>query len=432
MPKGIQKLRVSFGESTLTHYGGIFLIQHFCKKLKIKELFHFNIKFPTQYTKYHPVELMMVIIYAIIVGILRLTGTKILQYNGSFQKILGLKTFPHSSRLNRFIIGLDHKTLQAINRIHNHLLLKMFNRPRPRTSIIFDLDSTVLTVYGKLQGAKIGYNPRKRGRPSYQPLLCFESHTQDFWHGEFRSGDTHASTGAVQFLQECFAKVPKGIYRIRVRGDAGFYDKDIVEFLDGQEIGYVIVAKITRPMQYIISGLRYRRFKEGHEIAEFQYQPHGYKKPHRFIAERRPLPEDPNSRPTLFVLKKYAYRVMVTNLTIKPEYVWFFYNGRCRVELIIKELKEDYPLGKIPSKYWNANKAYFYLLLFAYNIVNWFKRLCLPKDLQHLTLRTIRTDFLVVPAKLVKTDNKNLLKLPRNYVYQKAFLYAIERIQKMK
>jgi hypothetical protein len=432
MKKGIQNLQVSFGESSLTHFGGMFLIQWFCKKLKIKELLHSNVRFSNQYIKYHPVELIIIIIYAIIVGILRLTGTKILKYNGSFQKILGLKTFPHPTRLNRFIISLDRKTLQAINRIHNQLLLQMTNRPYPRTSLIFDLDSTVLTVYGKLEGAKIGYNPHKHGRPSYQPLLCFEAHTKDYWHGEFRSGDTHVTTGAVQFLQECFAKIPPGIYRIRVRADAGFYDHYIVEFLDEKQVGFVIVAKITKSVKEKLPGLQYRRFKEGHEIAEFKYQPHGWKKPYRFIIERRLLPKETNQQPTLFTMNNYSYRVMVTNLDIEPEYIWYFYNGRCRIELIIKELKEDYPLGKIPTKYWNANESFFHLLLFAYNIVNWFKRLCLPKELQHFTLRTIRTEFLVVPAKLVKTQNKNLLKLPRNYVYQKAFLQAMEKIQKMK
>jgi len=36
-----------------------------------------------------------------------------------------------------------------------------------------NLDSTVLTRYGKQQGARKGYNPKKRGRPSHHPLLAF-------------------------------------------------------------------------------------------------------------------------------------------------------------------------------------------------------------------------------------------------------------------
>jgi len=42
---------------------------------------------------------------------------------------------------------------------------------RSPTRVIFDVDSTVLVVYGKQEQARIGYNPLKRGRPSYHPLL---------------------------------------------------------------------------------------------------------------------------------------------------------------------------------------------------------------------------------------------------------------------
>ena len=34
---------------------------------------------------------------------------------------------------------------------------------------------------------------------------------------------------------------------LRVRADAGFYDKDFVQFLDENKVGYVIVAKMTTP-----------------------------------------------------------------------------------------------------------------------------------------------------------------------------------------
>ena len=39
--------------------------------------------------------------------------------------------------------------------------------------VTLDLDSTVLTVYGKQGGARVGYNPHKPGKRSYHPLVCF-------------------------------------------------------------------------------------------------------------------------------------------------------------------------------------------------------------------------------------------------------------------
>jgi len=60
-----------------------------------------------------------------------------------------------------------------------------------------------------------------------------------------------------------------------------------------------------------------------------------------------------------FSIGKYSYQVIVTNLRLNALNIWKFYNGRAAVELIIKELKEDYQLAKIPTKYFAANETYF-------------------------------------------------------------------------
>jgi len=108
-------------------------------------------------------------------------------------------------------------------------------------------------------------------------------------------------------------------------------------------------------------------------------------------------------------------KVMVTNLELTPLNTWKFYNGRAAVELITRELKGDYPLAKIPTKHFAANEAYFHILLFAYNLINWFKRLCLPADVQGMTLNTLRSRLLLIPGVLVKSGNRPTLKLPANF-----------------
>jgi hypothetical protein len=433
MPKGIRNLHVSVGECNLTHFGGIFLIHWFCKKLKLRWYLQNQIRFPHSYKLYHPVDLILAIIYALIAGVHRLSKTKILQGNGAFQQIVGLKSYPYSSSLRRFLKNINPRTIQSINKVHDYLRLKMFYLPQPRTSLLLDFDSTVLTLYGKfIEEAKVGYNPHKKGRRSYHPLLCFESHSKDFWHGVLRPGNVYTSAGGPEFLQACLAKVPPYIYRIRVRGDSGFYDHEFIEPLDDKCIGYAIVAKMTKPIKNKLGGLHYHKFKKDWEAAEFYYSPFRWKQPHRFVVLRRTLPEKDSEQLTLFTMKDYAYQVFVTNLSLNPENIWYFYRGRAAIENIIKELKESYALAKIPTNNFLANQAYFYLLLFAYNIVNWFKRICLPQKFQSATLQTIRTEFLVLPARLVKSQHKNVLKLPAEYISQKALEHIIHKIERMK
>lgn len=155
-------------------------------------------------------------------------------------------------------------------------------------------------------------------------------------------------------------------------------------------------------------------------------------KAYRFIVIRRPIPDDPTEQLSLFSMGKYSYQVLVTHMTLTPLRLWRFYNGRASVELLIKELKGDYPLAKIPTKHYAANEAYFHILMFSYNLINWFKRLCLPKEFQNMTLSTLRHRLLLVPGVLTRTDNRPLLKLPSNFPYKDAFQYAIKKTERLK
>lgn len=132
---------------------------------------------------------------------------------------------------------------------------------------------------------------------------------------------------------------------------------------------------------------------------------------------RRTLPKEPSEQITLFTIRRYAYQVLVTDPGSPPVYVWHFYNARAGIELIIKELKHDYQLAKIPTQVFAANESYFHLLLFAYNLINWMKRLCLPDEYQAMTLATLRTNLMLVPGLLYcprrsgTTDTRNWVRV---------------------
>jgi hypothetical protein len=276
--------------------------------------------------------------------------------------------------------------------------------------------------------AHIGYNPHKHGRPSYHPLLCFNGITKDFWHGELRPGDTHTATGILDLLETSFSKLPSSVRLVIIRADKGYYDHKTIEYLESKRALFAIVARLTKPIKRKLSALSYKVYSSGLETAEFMYQPTKWIKKYRFVVIRRPIPEDPTEQLTLFSMGKYSYQVIVTNMKLTPLNVWKFYNGRASVELIIKELKGDYPLGKIPTKYFSANEAYFHILLFSYNLINWFKRLCLPKEFQCMTLKTLRTRLLLIPGELIRSENKPILKLPTNFLYKDALNYALKKI----
>jgi len=432
MKRAPKSLQITFNSKNLTHFGGLYLLQKFFQKLNLRFFLSHYLRFPQRNNRYSIAEEILALLYPIMLGLGRIETFHLLKHNGVFQYLTGLPAYPNPTTLRRFLIRMAPLALNKLRKLHDKMLLIMIQKPKLPIRVIFDLDSTVLVLYGKQEFAKIGYNPVKRGRPSYHPLLCFNGITKDFWHGELRPGDTHTSTGILDLLEACFSKLPPSVKAVIIRADKGFYDHKTVEYLESKKALFAIVAKVTKPIKAKLASLSYKKYTSGIEVAEFAYQPRDWKKEYRFVVIRRPIPEEPSEQLNLFSMGKYSYQIIVTNLKLKPLNVWKFYNGRAAVELIVKELKGDYPLAKIPTKHFAANEAYFHLLLFAYNLINWFKRLCLPKEFQNITLKTLRMQLLFVPGELVRTDNKPALKFPSNFWYKDTIEYALKQVEKIK
>ncbi len=432
MPKGPRKLSITFGNESLTHYGGVYLLHRFLTRIGFKSAVAMDVRLTQRNNRDTVGELLRAILYPMILGLERIETTQLSQPNGVFRYLSGLPTYPNPSTLRRFLLRMAPQALTKLRRLHDQFLVKMILKPHPPSRLIFDLDSTVLVVYGKQEEARVGYNPIKHGRPSYHPLLCFEGQTKDFWHGELRPGAVHTSSRALELLKACFGKIPAGVRYVIIRADKGFYDHKIIEWLEGRKARFVIVARLTRPIKRQLAHLRYTSTRGGIEVAEFQYQPTRWPHPFRFVVIRRPQPQEPDEQLAPFKLGKYHYQVLVTNLDLKPLNLWHFYNGRAGVERIIRELKGDYPLGKIPTRHFFANEAYFHLLLLAYNLVNWFKRLCLPQEFQTATLQTLRNRILLMPAQLLRAGNRPRLAMPTSGPREIAWRYALHKIEKLK
>jgi len=426
----------SFEDTHLTHFGGLVLLQRFCQSLQLRRRLQRQVKLRRRNADYAPADLLLALMYALIAGLRRINKTELLQYNGAFLDLLWLDRFPNETTLRRFLQRMAPQAIRQLVSLHDQLRDQLWAVPQAPSSVILDLDSVVLTLYGHQPGAHVGYNPRKKGRRSYHPLLCFEAYRQEFWHGSLRPGDTSANTGVVFFLQRCLAKVPASIprSRMRVRADSGFFGGKFIGSLENQGLGYVIVAKEYRPIKDRARSARFHKLRNGFEVAEFRYQAHGWPRARRFVVMRRPIPEDPveAKQLTLFKDRRYGYSVFVTNLALEPWRIWKFYQPRAIIEKNIRELLYDLPLGKIPSGDWVANVAFFQLVLFTCNLVHWFRRLCLPPQYATATVETVRTDFLVLPARLVSPAGRNVLQLPRDYFHREAFVAAFQRAARLR
>ncbi len=423
---GPKNLQIAFSAGGLTHFGGLILIQRFLQRLGVRRVFTDRVRIPQRNHHYSVGEMLSALLYPLILGLGRIETTEPLRRNGVFQYLVGLPQYPEATTLRRFLHRFGVASLPAFCRVHDRYR-RALREPAP--PVVLDFDSTVLTVYGQQAQAAVGFNPHKRGRPSYLPLLCFEGVTRDVWAGSFHPGNTHVTTVTRALCEEAWAKLPPTIRMVRVRADAAFFDHQFIEWLEDRGAAYVIVARLTAPIKRRLSALTYERISGDIAAAEFHYQPQGWPGPRRFVVIRRPAPEEPSWQLHLFQLGRFHYQAFVTNLTLTPLYLWRFYNDRSQAELIIRQLKEAYALGKIPTHDFAANVAFFHLALFAYNCLNWFKRYCVPAPFQQATLQRLRQQLFLAPAILVRPAGRPTLRLAASYPYQEAFWDTLKRIE---
>ena len=66
MPKGPRKLVITFGNQTLTHYGGVYLLHRFLTRIGLKNAIATEIRFIQRNNRYTVGELLLAILYPII------------------------------------------------------------------------------------------------------------------------------------------------------------------------------------------------------------------------------------------------------------------------------------------------------------------------------------------------------------------------------
>lgn len=409
--KSPRNVRLSFNHRGLSHFSGAYFFHEFVRVLHVRHFLAEQIRYPRRNRDYSVSQMLLALVYPIVLGLDRIETASLLRSDQTFQYLTGLQSFPDPQTLRRFLLNAPTALREQLHRANDRLLLRFIHLPEHRSRLIFDLDSTVVTSFGHQEGAAVGYNPRYRGKRSYDPLLCVEANSSFLWDVELRRGDAGTWAGSEELLGCCFLSSPSDIREFRVRADAGFGYGPVLDMLEVRPTAeYAVVARMVRSLKRELGGLRYERLNPYWEIAEFEHHPHGWPHARRCIVARKPIQES-DSEPTLFVMKHYAYRAWHTNLPMTPAGVWHFYDGRAGMERRIREIREDYALSKIPTRAFAANALYLEVIRLAYNLVTAFQRTCLPQEWQSLTLSKLRHRLFWLPGELTRPQNRPTLRL---------------------
>ena len=426
-----RNVRITCNHRGLSHFGGSYFFHEFLRVLHFRNYVAGQIHYPRRNRDYSVSQMLLALVHPILLGLDRIETAALLHSDETFQYLTGLQSFPDPQTLRRFLLNAPADLREQLHRANDRLLQRFIHLPRHRSRLIFDLDSTVLTVFGHQEGAEVGYNPRYRGKRSYDPLLCVEANSSFLWDVELRRGDAGTWAGSEELLASCFLSTPSDVREIRVRADAGFGYGPVLDMLETRFAQYAVVARMVPSLKRALKGLRYEPMSPHWEIAEFEHRPHGWTHARRCIVARKKI-EDTDPEPTLFSLERYAYRAWHTNLPLTPAGVWHFYDGRAGMERRIREVREDYAARKIPTRAFAANALYLEVIRLAYNLVTAFQRTCLPEDWQSLTLSKLRQRLLWLPGELTRPQNRPILRLVNSPLIAQKAEKILRRVNRLK
>ena len=427
-----------FGAKNLTPYGGLFPVATMLEKLDFKKLIDETLtihRIPRVMTIY---QFLLGMVLALYVGFSRLNHLRFVAQDPMLIGIVQVGKLPPQCTFWRFLTSLPVTVAQQLLQLQRRLRERVWEAANVQLPwITLDTDTTVHTLYGKQMGARKSYNPKNKGKKSYQPILTFIAETREYLSGELHNGDRPTGAQIARHLQAVFAAVPRCVRNIYARADAGFYCWDAVQAYEKGKASFIMVARKTPRLLEELEKADWRpsRKTDADEQCEFRYQPEGWGKAYRFIALRYLKKDEmPPEQYQLFASAKYIYRVFVTDRKEAIDLLVWFYNQRAGAENLIKEANNDAGLAAHPSARWAANCVHFQLAMLAYNLNCWLllfnrEETVTPEDLKHTTLATARLRFLFVAAKIWRHAGRVRISYSDHYQERGLFQRLMNRLR---
>ena len=395
----------------LTAFGGLLALVKFLDLIKFSDVFRDLYVSPPRKAMLGCYRMVLGLLIMLFVGFQRIGHLKHLREDSMITGILKVTRLPAVSTFWRYLQSLKIVQSQSLLRLMAALRERVWQLAdyRPKR-VRVNIDTTVATIYGDIQGAHKGHNTKHRGKKGLRPVLCFLDETREYLCGTQRRGQTITGKEVARQIQSFRWYLPDYVEEILACGDGEFISWESVCECEKSGFSYIFGNRRCTPP---FPENRWYRHKE-YEYNECLYQPTGWEKPCRFVVMRIRKDQKGDRQLPLFKEDKYVYRVFVTNLPLKPHHVIARYDKRADVENSIGEAQREGILA-IPSRKFQSNHAYFQIVMLAYNLWRWLKQVA-----GHHEKETAVTETGQVPQRIEVVDQTvRLSRLKLLYVAAK-------------
>ncbi len=309
---------------------------------------------------------------------------------------------------------------------------------------VLDIDNTVKPLYGHQEGAELGYNPQKPGRPSHNYHTYFIGSLRIVLGVEVMSGKKSAGKHSMPGLWHMIDSLPVQCRPRLIRGDIGYGNEGCMVEAEKRNQLYLFKIRRTTKVRKQIQNIQcdidaWSDAGRGWQGAEVKLKLAGWSRARRCIFLRRsahkaathktlPISAEPEFSfvEQLDSAPIFEYVVLVTNDSLPIFSLAQLYRDRADCENVFDEIKNQWGWAGFVTRDLQRCRIIARLIALIYNWWNIFTRLARPD--QHMEAITSRPMLLHAVGRVVTTGRRKILRLTSTHAKSDQIRQTLNRI----
>lgn len=309
--------------------------------------------------------------------------------------------------------------------------LRTTYEPLLNQSYVLDIDSSVKPLYGKQEGAVVGYNPKKRGRPSHSYHTYVVSKLRLVLDVEVHPGNESSSCYTRPGLWRLLDNLPTNLLPELLRGDIGFGNEQMMFESEERQLRYLFKLRQTNNVKSLIRQLEgggdWDDAGSGWEGRQAPLKLDGWTRS-RTVTVLRGRKQKVGKKKALFPDRgedkrqvefafvevvdsdpQYEYAVLVSNLSVGVLAIAQLYRERSDCENVFDEMKNHWGWGGFTTQDLKRSQIMARIIAPIYNWWTIFCRLAIPE--KHSEAIASRPMFFKTIGRLVRSAGQRYIRL---------------------
>lgn len=306
-------------------------------------------------------------------------------------ELLGMNKVMSEDSVRRAFQNMDESDCLEWQRRHLHFCYG----PLLHEPWILDVDTTVKPLYGKQEGAEVGFNPHKPGRPSHTYHTYFIANLRLVLDVEVHAGNQTAASYSRPGLWSLLERLDRSCWPEFIRGDCAWGNEQAMLECEDHDLRYLFKLRQTKGVRALVErllrGSNWTPAGQGFEGVESRLKLAGWSKSRRVVVLRRRIRDDvavslndPDGQLEFGFVEKddlvkyYEYAVLVTDLGDPILTIAQHYRDRADCENNFDELKNHWGWGGFTTKDLKRCRIIASMVALIYNWWSLYVRLAIP------------------------------------------------------